>query len=104
MRDPRTPIAAKAVAALVVAYAISPIDLIPDFIPILGYLDDLLLLPAGIWLALRLIPQPVMEAARLKAQEADERPTSRAAAAVIVLVWFAAAVLLGWWAYGWWVG
>lgn len=88
-RDPRTPWYARAVAVLVVGYAFSPIDLIPDFIPVLGYLDDLILLPLGIWLALRLIPGDVLEAARLQAQEAaaEKRPASVAAAWVIVLVW-----------------
>jgi len=68
-RDPRTPWLVKLVAGAVVAYALSPIDLIPDFIPVIGYLDDLLLLPLGIWLALRLIPRPVMEDARRRAAE-----------------------------------
>jgi uncharacterized membrane protein YkvA (DUF1232 family) len=98
-RDPRTPLLAKVVVGLVVAYAISPIDLIPDFIPVLGYLDDLVLLPAGIWLALKLIPEPIMEAARAKAQSATERPTSKAAAATVALIWIATAALLTWWAY-----
>src|SRR5580765_3620072 len=65
--DPRTPLAAKILAALVVAYAISPIDLIPDFIPVLGQLDDLLIVPLGIYLALRLIPPEVLQEARAKA-------------------------------------
>lgn len=72
-RDPRTPWAAKACALLVVAYALSPIDLIPDFIPVLGYLDDLILLPFGIALAIRLIPPEVMDEARKTAALA-ERP------------------------------
>lgn len=66
-RDPRTPWYAKALAALVVAYALSPIDLIPDFIPVIGWLDDLLLVPLGLWLALRLIPRPLMAEFRLRA-------------------------------------
>lgn len=98
-RDPRTPALAKIVAGVVIGYALSPIDLIPDFIPVLGVLDDLLLLPAGIWLALKLIPRPVMEAARARAQQASETPTSRTAAVVIVLAWLLAAGLLGWGAY-----
>jgi uncharacterized membrane protein YkvA (DUF1232 family) len=90
-RDPRVPWYAKALAAAVVAYALSPIDLIPDFIPVLGYLDDLLLVPLGLALALRLIPAPVMAecrreaAARLAA--GSGRPRSRAGAAVVVAVW-----------------
>ena len=66
-RDPRTPWYAKALIFLTVAYALSPIDLIPDFVPVLGYLDDLLIVPAGIWLAIRLIPAEVMEEARATA-------------------------------------
>ena len=65
-RDPRTPLAAKLLAGAVAAYALSPIDLIPDFIPVLGYLDDLLLVPAGIWLAVRLIPAGLLEELRVK--------------------------------------
>lgn len=94
-RDPRVPWHAKAVAGAVAAYALSPIDLIPDFIPVLGYLDDFLIVPAGIWLALRLIPRPLMAELR---EEADRRakPTSKAAAAVIVALWIALAGALSW--------
>ena len=97
VRDPRTPLLARVVAGLVVAYALSPIDLIPDFIPVLGYLDDLILVPLGIMLALRLIPAAVLVDARAQAEAALERPTSRAAAAVIVAIWIACALLAGWW-------
>jgi uncharacterized membrane protein YkvA (DUF1232 family) len=97
-RDPRTPWYAKAVAGLIVAYAISPIDLIPDFIPVLGYLDEVILLPLAIAFALRLIPKPVVAEARLRAEEAAEQPTSRAAAVVIILIW----ILLGMLAYRAW--
>jgi uncharacterized membrane protein YkvA (DUF1232 family) len=93
-RDPRVPMLAKVVAGLVAAYALSPIDLIPDFIPILGYLDDLILVPLGILLAIRLIPPPLMEELRAEARERMERPVSRAAAVVIVLLWGVAAVFL----------
>ena len=88
-RDPRTPWYAKVWAALVLAYAFSPIDLIPDFIPVLGYLDDLLLVPAGVALALRLIPPGVMAEAREKARQAEggEGGLGRWGAAVIALVW-----------------
>ncbi len=88
-RDPRTPWYARAWAALVVGYAFSPIDLIPDFIPVLGYLDDLLLLPLGILLALRLIPVGVMAESRLKAQAAtaQAKPVSKAGAVLIVILW-----------------
>ena len=96
-RDPRTPWYAKLLAGAIVAYALSPIDLIPDFIPVLGLLDELLLLPAGIWLALRLVPEPVLAESRMRADAALERPTSRTAAVVIVLVWIACAVALGAW-------
>ena len=96
-RDPRTPWYAKLIAGAIVAYALSPIDLIPDFIPVLGLLDELLLLPGAIWLALRLVPDPVLEESRRRAEAALERPTSRTAALVIVLVWIACAVALGVW-------
>ena len=102
VRDPRTPLLARVVAGLVVAYALSPIDLIPDFIPVLGYLDDLILVPLGIMLALRLIPAAVLADARAQAEAALERPTSQAAAAVIVAIWIACALLAGWWlAHAW---
>ena len=97
VRDPRTPLVAKLVAGLVVAYALSPIDLIPDFIPVLGYLDDLILVPLGILLALRLIPAAVLIAARAQAELTLLRPTNRVAAVVIVAIWIACALLLGWW-------
>ncbi|HNT75956.1 MAG TPA: YkvA family protein [Anaerolineae bacterium] len=94
-RDPRTPWPARIVAAVVVGYAFSPIDLIPDFIPVLGYLDDLVLVPFGAWLALKLIPPAVMADSRARAQEmlANGKPVSRAAAVVIVLVWIGLAAL-----------
>ena len=100
-RDPRTPWAAKALAVVVVAYALSPIDLIPDFIPVIGYLDDLILLPGLIWLALRLLPPEVLADARAQAEEwlrsAAARPRSLAGAVAIVLAWaIAAALLAGW--------
>jgi uncharacterized membrane protein YkvA (DUF1232 family) len=85
-RDPRVPFAPKLVAAAVVAYALSPIDLIPDFIPVLGLLDDLVLLPLGIALALRLIPPTLMAELRAEATSTPLRP-SRAAAAVIIGLW-----------------
>ena len=94
-RDPRTPWYAKAFAALVVAYAFSPIDLIPDFIPVLGQLDDLIIVPLGIYLALRMIPQPVLADARRKADAwlaaRQARPTSYVAATIFVILWLAAA-------------
>ena len=69
------------------AYALSPIDLIPDFIPVLGYLDDLIILPLGIWLVVSLIPDEVMAEYRAKASEAMARPTSRAGMVAIILLW-----------------
>ena len=94
-RDPRVPWYAKAVAACVVGYALSPIDLIPDFIPVLGYLDDLVLIPLGIALTLRMIPPAVMVECRARARSelADGKPVSRVAAAVIVTIWLGLAAL-----------
>ena len=94
-RDPRVPWYARVVAGVVVAYAFSPIDLIPDFIPVLGYLDDLLLVPLGIALAIRLIPPTVLAESRAAATErmADGKPTNRVMAALIVTLWLALAVL-----------
>lgn len=94
-KDPRVPWYAKVVVAFVVGYALSPIDLIPDFIPILGYLDDLILVPAGIALALRLIPKEVMAECRERASNAlgKGKPKNWAAAAVIIAVWVGALAL-----------
>ncbi|MWV13228.1 DUF1232 domain-containing protein [Pseudomonas sp. R-28-1W-6] len=96
-RHPDTPWLAKAVAIAVVAYALSPIDLIPDFIPILGYLDDLLLLPLGILLVIRLIPGKILEACRQQASAWEStqqpRPVNRAAAVLVVLIWLAGLAL-----------
>ena len=104
-RHPRTPLLAKALAVAVVAYALSPIDLIPDFIPVLGYLDDFLLVPLGIWLVLKLVPGEVMAECRaeadLRIEEWRSAPRSRRAAAVIVILWLAALALLAWLAWGW---
>jgi uncharacterized membrane protein YkvA (DUF1232 family) len=98
-RDPRTPWYAKIVAACVVGYAFSPIDLIPDFIPVLGYLDDLLLLPLGVLLAIRLVPAQVMSESRARASELLSlgKPVNRLAALVIVAVWLALVALAVWW-------
>lgn len=94
-RDPRVPWYAKAMAGLVAAYALSPIDLIPDFIPVLGYLDDAILVPLGILLAVKLIPEPLMEEFRADALR-RERPTSRVGLALVVSGWLAAATFLAW--------
>lgn len=100
-RHPRTPWYAKALGVFVVAYALSPIDLIPDFIPVLGYVDDLLLLPGLIWLAVRLLPPDVRAACRAQADDwlahERERPRSRAGAIGIALVWLAVGVVLATW-------
>lgn len=93
-RDPRVPWYAKAVAATVAAYALSPVDLIPDFIPVLGYLDDLIIVPLGIMLAIRLIPQPVMAELRQRAAERAGRPVSRAGLIFILAVWACCIIFL----------
>ena len=95
-RDPRTPWYAKAIAASVVAYALSPIDLIPDFIPIIGYLDDVLLVPMGLWIAMRMVPDDVIEDCRARATQLTARPTSRIAALTIVVIWTGTAAGIGW--------
>ena len=92
-RDPRTPISARIVAAMVAAYALSPIDLIPDFIPVLGLLDDLLIVPLGILLAVRLIPPALMTEFRHQAEARQVRPRSRTAAGVIIAIWVLALLL-----------
>jgi uncharacterized membrane protein YkvA (DUF1232 family) len=95
-RDPRVPWYARAFAALVVGYAFSPIDLIPDAIPILGYLDDLLIVPLGIALAIRMIPPPVLAECREEARNAEDRPVNRVAAVVVVTIWIALAASAVW--------
>ena len=86
-RDPRTPWYARVVIALVVAYAFSPIDLIPDFIPVLGYLDDMILLPLGVALAVRLIPANVLADCREQARQSVDKPANRVAALAIIALW-----------------
>lgn len=88
-RDPRVPVLAKLLAGLVAAYALSPIDLIPDFIPVLGYLDDLLIVPVGIWIAVRIIPPGVMDELRVRAAE-QSRPVSVAGLGLVLAIWLAA--------------
>ncbi|MGE3909400.1 MAG: YkvA family protein [Chloroflexota bacterium] len=95
-RDPRVPWYARLFVAGVVAYALSPIDLIPDFIPVIGYLDDLVLVPLGIALALRMVPRPVLEECRARAELAGNRPTSRAAMTAIIGIWLLSAGLAAW--------
>jgi uncharacterized membrane protein YkvA (DUF1232 family) len=96
-RDPRTPLLVRLLALAIAAYALSPIDLIPDFIPILGYLDDLVLLPFGILLVIKLTPTIVIEASRAKANEVISNPTSNIAAAMIVGLWVSFAIGCAYW-------
>lgn len=99
-RNPQTPFAVRALAFLVAAYALSPVDLIPDFIPVIGYLDDLVLVPLGLAVIVRLTPPAVLDACRAQAQDAGARPVSYGAAVFIVALW----ILLLWiavrWAFG----
>lgn len=101
-RDARTPWAVRLFALAVAAYALSPIDLIPDFIPVLGLLDDLVIVPLGVWLVLRWLPADVVHDAREQARITAARPVSRAMAVVIVGVWLLAALLIGAWAWRTW--
>jgi uncharacterized membrane protein YkvA (DUF1232 family) len=102
-KHPQTPFLAKALCVFVVGYALSPIDLIPDFIPVLGYLDDVILLPGLIWLAIRMLPQPVIEGSRAEAEAwlaaNGRKPTSYVGGVLIVLIWAATAWALWRW-YG----
>ena len=95
-RDPRVPWYVKLAAVAVAAYALSPIDLIPDFIPVLGYLDDVIILPVALLLVIKMIPAPLMAEFRQEAQRRAERPTSRAGAILIVAIWIAAFALAVW--------
>jgi uncharacterized membrane protein YkvA (DUF1232 family) len=97
MRDPRVPWYARALGACIVAYALSPIDLIPDFIPVIGYLDDLVLVPLGLLLMLRLIPAEVLAEHRAAAASLAERPVSYAGAAGVIVVWLLSLALAAYW-------
>jgi uncharacterized membrane protein YkvA (DUF1232 family) len=101
-RDPRVSWYAKVLAIAVAGYALSPIDLIPDFIPVIGYADDLIIVPLGIWLVVSLIPTDVMTECRAKAIEAGQRPRSRIAAIVIIAIWILAGAALGWIGFAHW--
>lgn len=103
-RDPRTPLPAKLIGGFVAAYALSPIDLIPDFVPLLGLLDELIIVPIGLFAAVKLIPDPLLDEFRSKADKAVERPISRAGAAMIILLWTMIAVFLALqlWALRYW--
>ncbi len=97
LRSDRVPWYAKAVGFAVVAYALSPIDLIPDFIPVIGYLDDLILLPAGLWLTLRMVPKEVIAELRAEAPAREQQPwLSRTAAVMVVVAWVAIPALVVW--------
>nr|WP_034381023.1 YkvA family protein [Herbaspirillum sp. CF444] len=101
-KHPQTPVMAKIVCVLAVAYALSPIDLIPDFIPVIGYLDDALLVPALIWIAVKLIPKNVLEECRAQASEwiekDNKKPRSYIGAIAIIIIWIA---LFGWGIWFW---
>jgi uncharacterized membrane protein YkvA (DUF1232 family) len=98
-RDPRTPWYAKAAAGAVAAYALSPIDLIPDFVPVFGYLDDLVIVPLGIALVVRLVPHDLMTEYRREAALRESRPRSFAAAAAIAAIWILALFAVAYWIY-----
>jgi uncharacterized membrane protein YkvA (DUF1232 family) len=92
VRDPRTPIAARLLGLLLTAYALSPIDLIPDFIPVLGLLDDVIVIPAGIWLLERMIPAAQLAEHRAAAEAASRRPVSWPGVVIVLAIWS----MLGW--------
>lgn len=100
-KDPRVPWYARLFTACVIGYALSPLDLIPDFIPVLGLVDDLLLLPLGIYLALKMIPDSVLLESRAQADAllASGKPVNRVAAAIIISIWLLMALLLAWLVY-----
>src|SRR6186713_1115966 len=98
-RDPRTPWLARLLALGIAAYALSPIDLIPDFIPVLGYLDDLIIVPLGILAVVQLIPPEIMAEHRATAAIASEKPVSRSGAVIIVLIWIASIAIIAWLGY-----
>ena len=101
VRDPRVPWYAKLLAGGIVAYALTPLDPIPDFIPVLGYLDELLLLPVAILLVRRLIPPAILAECRERAATLATKPTSMIGAALVIGIWLALAGAAGWWAWRW---
>jgi uncharacterized membrane protein YkvA (DUF1232 family) len=102
-RDPRLPWHVKLLALAVAGYALSPIDLIPDFIPVVGYLDDLVIVPLGVWLVVALVPAEIMVECRAKADAAASRPISRGGMVAIIVLWIATAVVSGWMVYSLWI-
>jgi len=101
VRDPRVPWYAKALATAIVAYAFSPIDLIPDFIPVLGYLDDLVLIPLGVMAVRSMIPDTVLAECQERAKALERKPRNWAAAAIIVAIWLTVAVVATYWVVSW---
>lgn len=98
-RDPRTPWPMRLLALVVAAYALSPIDLIPDFIPVIGYLDDLLIVPLGLMWVLRLLPKPVLDDARARAASSLERPSGKVGLVFVVILWVAGAAAAAYWLF-----
>ena len=101
IRDRRTPWYAKLWGGLVAAYALSPIDLIPDFVPVLGLLDDLILVPAGIWIFVKLVPRPLFAEHLRQAEAETRRPVSRAGAALVIGLWLVALAIAGLYVWSW---
>ena len=99
--DPRVPLHAKVLALIVAGYALSPIDLIPDFIPVLGYVDDAVIVPIGVLLVVKMIPDHVMAEHRAAATELSDKPRSTVAAVVIVGIWIAVTCAAGMWIFRW---
>lgn len=97
VRDPRTPLAARLLGLVIAAYALSPIDLVPDFVPVLGLVDDALLIPAGLWLIARMVPASLLVEHRATAEAASRRPVSWAGLAMVVMLW----AVLAWTAWHW---
>ncbi len=97
VRDERTPFWLRSLGYLIVAYALSPIDLIPDFLPVIGYLDELILLPVGLWLMIKFMPQTVLADSRRQADswlaQGNQRPRSKLGAAIVIVIW----VTIAWW-------
>ncbi|MFV1918777.1 DUF1232 domain-containing protein [Sphingomonas sp. MJ1 (PH-R8)] len=97
VRDPRTPLPARLLGLVIAAYALSPIDLVPDFVPVLGLIDDALLIPAGLWLIARMVPASLLVEHRAAAEAASRRPVSWAGLAMVVMLW----AVLAWTAWHW---